>query len=74
MLVPAAARALAPALAGTLFASEHHTLAFSPGERGWVIPSEEDWPGQLFSFIRDGDAWRDVRVRFGEVARVGNKG
>ncbi|KAI8468857.1 MAG: aluminum induced protein-domain-containing protein [Monoraphidium minutum] len=57
--------------AGTLFASERHTVAFSPGDRGWVI-SEGDWPGRLFSFLRDSDGthWRGVKA----IPRVTSKG
>ena len=35
----------------------------APGRRGWII-SEGDWPGQLFSFLRDtdGEHWRGVKV------------
>ena len=51
---------------GTLFASERHTLAYLPGERGWVISDDGDYPGRLFSFVRgaDGEHWRGVKVRF----------
>lgn len=57
--------------AGTLFASERHTVAFSPGDRGWVI-SDGDWPGQLFSFMRepDGEHWRGVKA----IPRITSKG
>jgi hypothetical protein len=49
---------------GTLFASERHTLAYAPGDKGWII-SDNDWPGQLFSFLleADGQHWRGVKVR-----------
>lgn len=53
-----------PALtAGTLFASTRHTVAFSPGNKGWVI-NEGDWPGQLLSFVLDSDGahWRGIKV------------
>jgi hypothetical protein len=52
-------------LAGTLFASTRHTIAFSPGNQGWVI-NEGDWPGQLLSFLVDSDGqhWRGIRVRY----------
>jgi hypothetical protein len=52
-------------LAGTLFASTRHTIAFSPGNQGWVI-NEGDWPGQLLSFLVDSDGqhWRGIRVRW----------
>jgi hypothetical protein len=51
-------------LAGTLFASTRHTIAYSPGNKGWVI-NEGDWPGQLLSFLVDSDGqhWRGIRVR-----------
>lgn len=49
--------------AGTLFASERHTLAYAPGDKGWII-SDNDWPGQLFSFLleADGQHWRGVKA------------
>lgn len=49
--------------AGTLFASTRHTVAFSPGNKGWVI-NEGDWPGQLLSFVldSDGEHWRSIKV------------
>jgi len=49
--------------AGTLFASTRHTIAFSPGNQGWVI-NEGDWPGQLLSFLVDSDGthWRGIKV------------
>lgn len=49
--------------AGTLFASTRHTVAFSPGNKGWVI-NEGDWPGQLLSFVldSDGEHWRGIKV------------
>jgi hypothetical protein len=49
--------------AGTLFASTRHTVAFSPGSKGWVI-NEGDWPGQLLSFMLDSDGqhWRGIKV------------
>jgi hypothetical protein len=49
--------------AGTLFASTRHTVAFSPGNQGWVI-NEGDWPGQLLSFVldSDGEHWRGIKV------------
>lgn len=48
---------------GTLFASTRHTVAFSPGNKGWVI-NEGDWPGQLLSFVldSDGEHWRGIKV------------
>lgn len=56
--------------AGTLFASERHTLAYSPGEMGWVI-ADDDWPGQLMSFIKaDEDHWRAVKA----IPRITSKG
>lgn len=50
-----------PFPAGTLFASERHTVAYSPGNQGWVI-NEDDWPGQVFSFIKEGTHWRKIKV------------
>ncbi|GBF90749.1 hypothetical protein Rsub_03050 [Raphidocelis subcapitata] len=49
--------------AGTMFASERHIVAFSPGDRGWVL-SDDDYPGRLFSFIHepDGRRWRGVKA------------
>lgn len=48
---------------GTLFASTRHTVAFSPGNQGWVI-TEGEWPGQLMSFVLDSDGqhWRGIKV------------
>jgi hypothetical protein len=56
---------------GTLFASTKHTVAYSPGSKGWVI-SEGDWPGQLLSFMMDTDGqhWRGVRA----IPRINSKG
>ncbi|KAF8072401.1 histone H3 [Scenedesmus sp. PABB004] len=56
---------------GTLFASTKHTVAYSPGNRGWVI-SEGDWPGQLLSFLVDSDGthWRGVKA----IPRITSKG
>lgn len=56
---------------GTLFASTQHTVAFSPGNKGWVI-NEGDWPGQLFSFLVDADGqhWRGVKA----IPRINSKG
>lgn len=57
--------------AGTLFASERHMVAYSPGEYGWVIV-DDDYPGQLLSFIRGEKAhtWRGVKA----IPRVTSKG
>eukprot|EP00775_Hariotina_reticulata_P003489 gene3489-3759_t len=59
---------------GTLFASTRHTLAYSPGDHGWVI-SEGDFPGQLLSFMLDSDAanWRGIKL-FGAVYKVASCG
>eukprot|EP00879_Flechtneria_rotunda_P004908 GHRR01005182.1.p1 GENE.GHRR01005182.1~~GHRR01005182.1.p1 ORF type:complete len:270 (+),score=92.34 GHRR01005182.1:154-963(+) len=48
---------------GTLFASTRHTIAYNPGDKGWVI-DEGDWPGQLLSFLldNDGEHWRGVKL------------
>jgi hypothetical protein len=55
-------------LAGTLFASTRHTIAYSPGNKGWVI-NEGDWPGQLLSFLVDSDGqhWRGIKVGIGTM-------
>lgn len=57
--------------AGTLFASTRHTVAYSPGAKGWVI-DEGDWPGQLLSFVVDDDGrhWRGIKA----IPRVTSKG
>lgn len=56
---------------GSLFASERHTVAYSPGDQGWVI-NEGDWPGQLFSFMldSDGEHFRGVKA----IPRITSKG
>lgn len=56
--------------AGTLFATERHMVAYQPGDKGWVI-AQDDWPGQLLSFLSDGAAgWRGVRA----IPRITSKG
>ncbi|KXZ55665.1 hypothetical protein GPECTOR_2g1215 [Gonium pectorale] len=62
----------APFPAGTLFASERHTVAYSPGDYGWVIV-DDDYPGLIMSFIKatkQGDAWRNVKVHPGDGRAV----
>jgi hypothetical protein len=62
-----------PFPAGSLYASERHLLAESPGDKGWVIPASEMWPGQLLSFMEGrlpGRKWRDVKA----IPRVTSKG
>ncbi|KAG2501687.1 hypothetical protein HYH03_000189 [Edaphochlamys debaryana] len=62
----------APFPAGTLFASERHTVAYSPGEYGWVIV-DDDVPGLLMSFLhtgKDNTSWRGVKA----IPRVTSKG
>lgn len=55
---------------GTVFASERHTVAYSPGKLGWVI-ADNDWPGELLSFIRaDEQHWRGVKI----IPRITSKG
>lgn len=56
---------------GSLFATERHTVAYNPGDMGWVI-SEGDWPGQLFSFLldSDGEHFRGVKA----IPRITSKG
>ncbi|WIA08067.1 hypothetical protein OEZ86_010706 [Tetradesmus obliquus] len=56
---------------GTLFASTRHTIAFSPGNQGWVI-NEGDWPGQLLSFLVDSDGthWRGIKA----IPRINSRG
>lgn len=56
---------------GTLFASTRHTVAFSPGSKGWVI-NEGDWPGQLLSFMLDSDGqhWRGIKA----IPRINSQG
>lgn len=56
---------------GTLFASTRHTVAYSPGDRGWVI-SDDQWPGQLLSFLldTDGQHWRGVKA----IPRINSRG
>lgn len=51
--------------------SERHTVAYSPGEYGWVIV-DDDFPGLLMSFMkdkRDAQSWRAVKVGEGKVGR-----
>eukprot|EP00877_Chromochloris_zofingiensis_P011519 jgi/Chrzof1/6620/Cz19g03010.t1 len=57
--------------AGTMFASERHSVSYSPGEAGWVI-TEGECPGILFSFIKDvdGTTWRGIKV----IPRITSKG
>lgn len=49
-----------------MFASERHSVSYSPGEAGWVI-TEGECPGILFSFIKDvdGTTWRGIKVSIG---------
>lgn len=54
---------------GTLFASERHTVAYSPGTEGWVIENG-DVPGQLLSFLREGRNWKGVKA----IPRINSKG
>lgn len=45
--------------------SERHTVAYNPGEWGWVI-EDNDYPGVVYSFLRsDPKHWRGVKVRLG---------
>ena len=52
-----------------MYASEDARRAVNPGERGWVMTGEQ-WPGQLFAFVRQSlpvrrgslPAWRDIKV------------
>lgn len=59
---------------GTMFASECPEQAYSPGERGWVLPGAADdyWPGHLLSFVRadDNAHFRSVRA----IPRITSKG
>lgn len=56
---------------GTLFASERHMMAYSPGDKGWVIEGTEDYPGQLLSFLKaDAEHWRTVKA----IPRITSKG
>lgn len=55
--------------AGTLFASERHMVAYSPGEYGWVIV-DDDFPGQLLSFVKGEKTWRGVKA----IPRITSKG
>ncbi|GFR48841.1 hypothetical protein Agub_g10794 [Astrephomene gubernaculifera] len=63
----------APFPAGTLFASERHTVAYSPGDYGWVIV-DDDFPGLIMSFVKaakQGEpGWRGVKA----IPRVTSKG
>lgn len=60
----------APFPAGTLFASERHTVAYCPGRWGWVIADDES-PGQLLSFVKsDKERWRHVKA----IPRITSKG
>ncbi|GLI67982.1 hypothetical protein VaNZ11_012193 [Volvox africanus] len=63
----------APFPAGTLFASERHTVAYSPGDYGWVIV-DDDYPGLIMSFMKaakEGDGgFRNVKA----IPRVTSKG
>jgi hypothetical protein len=54
----------------TLFASERTLSAYNPGDKGWVI-EDEDFPGQLLSFLKsDPTHWRGVKV----IPRITSKG
>jgi asparagine synthetase B (glutamine-hydrolysing) len=56
--------------AGILFASERTLSAYNPGDKGWVI-EDEDFPGQLLSFLKsDPTHWRGVKV----IPRITSKG
>lgn len=57
--------------AGTLFASEPHTIAYCPGSQGWVV-SDDCCPGMLKSFIKAPDHvhWRNVKA----IPRITSKG
>ncbi|KAG2435647.1 hypothetical protein HXX76_006849 [Chlamydomonas incerta] len=62
----------APFPSGTLFASERHTVAYSPGAYGWVIV-DDDFPGLIMSFQRTkegAEGWRNVKA----IPRVTSKG
>lgn len=40
------------------------------GDQGWVL-AQDDWPGQLLSFLKDGRArWRSVRA----IPRITSQG
>jgi hypothetical protein len=48
-------------------------LAYSPGERGWMIAGE-DVPGELVSFVPAEDAVHVRGVKVGPVFRFGRRG
>lgn len=57
--------------AGCLFTSESHMIAYSPGERGWLIAGD-DLPGELVSFVEAEDAQHFKGVK--AIPRITSKG
>lgn len=57
--------------AGCLFTSESHMIAYSPGERGWLIAGDSV-PGELMSFVEADDAEHFKGVK--AIPRITSKG
>lgn len=56
--------------AGSLFVSERHTVAYLPGDWGWVI-EENEVPGRLMSFVKsDPEHWKPMKA----IPRITSKG